>query len=48
MPWTLEIIGPFETMWTVGLEFTHGFERRVPSLFPGGARTGLRRTGRAP
>ena len=38
MAWTLLIIaGIFETAWAVGLKYTHGFTRLVPSLLTGGA-----------
>lgn len=38
MAWTLLIIaGLFETAWAVGLKYTHGFTRLVPSLLTGGA-----------
>ena len=38
MAWTLLIIaGLFETAWAVGLKYTEGFTRLVPSLLTGAA-----------
>ena len=38
MAWTLLIIaGLFETAWAVGLKYTEGFTRLLPSLLTGGA-----------
>ncbi len=38
MAWTLLIIaGLFETAWAVGLKYTEGFSRLVPSLLTGAA-----------
>jgi len=46
MAWTLLIIaGLFETAWAVGLTYTEGFTRLLPSLLTGGAIVGLRLTG---
>ncbi len=38
MAWTLLIIaGLFETVWAVGLKYTEGFTRLMPSLLTGAA-----------